>query len=71
MSDTYLVWSNEHRAWWGPFGWGYVKDVELAGRYTRAEALEICTSALDGRNKSEPLPEIPVREEDVKGLEGC
>jgi hypothetical protein len=38
---NYLIWSNEHGAWWGPGEHGYVHDVAEAGRYTvkRAEAI--------------------------------
>ena len=32
--DAYLVWSNEHNAWWGPGETGYVRRVAEAGRYT-------------------------------------
>lgn len=42
-APTWLVWSNEHAAWWGPKRCGYYWRVESAGRYTLAEALEICT----------------------------
>ena len=37
---SWLVWSNEHEAWWGPNNCGYYADVDGAGRYTLAEALE-------------------------------
>ena len=40
----WLIWSNEHRAWWGPNNAGYPKDVHKAGRYTLAEARSICSS---------------------------
>ena len=29
----YLIWSNHHKAWWGPNGSNYFKDVARAGRY--------------------------------------
>jgi len=43
-SKPWLIWSNEHKAWWGPNRGGYyARDaVALAGRYSTAEALEIC-----------------------------
>lgn len=56
----YLIWSNEHRAWWKPHRQGYTKRVKDAGRYSEAEVLEICTDAIPGRRPSAPLPEIPV-----------
>lgn len=34
----WLIWSNYHRAYWGPNGGGY-SDVAGAGRYTLGEAL--------------------------------
>jgi hypothetical protein len=65
MND-YLIWSNEHGAWWGPGRMGYVKRVADAGRYSPREALEICIKAMPGRSGSEPLREIPVRAIDVE-----
>jgi hypothetical protein len=64
---TYLIWSNEHRAWWGPGRSGYVQRVEHAGHYSREEALDICTDAMPGRlrKKNEPLQELPVPVADV------
>lgn len=45
MSDTQLIWSYEHDAWWGPDERGYVRDVESAGRYTPERAADICARA--------------------------
>jgi hypothetical protein len=45
MEQYWLVWSNEHKAWWGPDGIGYTKIRKDAGRYTRNEAIEICKRA--------------------------
>lgn len=40
---SYLVWSNEHGAWWGPGGHGYRgRDFWYAGRFTRDEAVVNC-----------------------------
>lgn len=41
----YLIWSNEHNAWWGANHMGYYQCVENAGSYTLEEALKICNSA--------------------------
>jgi hypothetical protein len=41
----YLVWSFEHRRWWGPAGWGYTGDFAKAGRYTFEQALTIWEKA--------------------------
>lgn len=65
MSD-YLIWSNEHGAWWGPGECGYVARTADAGRYSRELALQICTNAMPGRAGREPLNEIPVRLEDLQ-----
>jgi hypothetical protein len=44
MSDDekYLIWSNEHRGWWGKNRWGYAERIEEAHLYDRNEALNIC-----------------------------
>ncbi len=44
----YLIWSNEHRAYWRPQSAGYTKRKSQAGRYSLDEAVEIC----DGANAS-------------------
>lgn len=62
---TYLIWSNEHRAWWNPKSSGYTKNLDRAGRYNRAEALVICSGARDGWGASDIPSEIPVLEDDV------
>lgn len=38
----WLVWSNEHMAWWRPESAGYTTVLSSAGRYTLAEAESIC-----------------------------
>jgi hypothetical protein len=44
-TPSFLIWSNEHGAWWGPNGCGYTKRREEAGRYVLFEALRIVFSA--------------------------
>jgi hypothetical protein len=44
----YVVWSFEHRLWWGPGRCGYTPDLELAGRYTAEEAGRIVTDSMMG-----------------------
>jgi hypothetical protein len=62
----YLIWSNEHKAWWAPDRAGYTNRIARAGRYTHQEALDICYDAMPGNSKLlEMLPEIPVLESDV------
>lgn len=41
----WLIWSNEHKAWWGTGHRGYVKMRVDAGRYTYAEAVVIVEAA--------------------------
>lgn len=65
-TTDYLIWSHEHGAWWGPGLTGYVKSLFAAGRYTRADALRICTKAIPGTaDRTGVLPELPVRLADV------
>lgn len=40
--DKWLIWSNEHRAWWGPDSSGYRGIISHAGRYSFEEASAIC-----------------------------
>lgn len=47
---TYLIWSNQHGAWWAPAERGYTQYIEEAGRYSEQRALAIVADAtLDGR----------------------
>lgn len=64
VEETYLVWSNEHRAWWRPNGRGYTIKLEAAGRYTREEAIDIAGGRLGWIKDREP-DEIPVLERDA------
>ena len=61
----YLIWSNEHRAWWRPSEAGYTTHVEAAGRYSRERAIAICRDARGGWREGTPPPEIPVLEADA------
>lgn len=65
MDDIYLVWSNEHKAWWGPAYHGYVEGLRKAGRYTRSQALAICRDAIPTAMHVGIISEIPVRLVDV------
>lgn len=60
MSATYLIWSNEHRAWWRQGRWGYTPDIADAGHYDRAEAMAICRQAQDGRGFDKNPNEIAI-----------
>lgn len=56
----YVVWSNEHKCWWGANRAGYVSRLEEAGRYTRDEALKICVNARGGRQFNSNPSEVPL-----------
>jgi hypothetical protein len=62
---VYLIWSNEHRAWWRANSCGYTIHVDQAGRYPRDEALEIASGSRDGWYHGEVPPEIAISEADV------
>lgn len=67
MSDeVYVVWSNEHASWWGPFHRGYSRRLDGAGHYTRNEALEICRQAVFTAAHIGMISEIPVRLQDIE-----
>lgn len=66
MNDDYLIWSHEHSAWWHGGSLGYTPHLDLAGRFTRDEALRICFRAMPGAGAR--LNELPVRAEDMRFL---
>jgi hypothetical protein len=41
VAPTWLVWSNEHAAWWCSARCGYTWDIAHAGRYSLEEAIAI------------------------------
>lgn len=51
----WLVWSNEHKAWWGPRRHGYYVDIAAAGRYSYDDAVDIC----NGRDYPWPPSVLP------------
>ena len=65
IKDPYLVWSNENGGWLGRSGVGCVSNIEDAGQFSHARALEICASAKPGRRSSERLLDLPVRYSDA------
>ena len=68
MSDTYLVWSNEHDAWWKAGGWGYASGLRSAGHFTREQALDICRQALPTAAHIGRIAEVPVRLTDLQEI---
>jgi hypothetical protein len=64
--DKYLVWSNEHSAWWGRDRCGYTRIIANAGRYDRAEALSIAGTRDGGWHVRKGNPdEIAIPEQDA------
>jgi hypothetical protein len=53
--DPYLVWSTEFSGWLGPSRVGYVSNIENAGQFSHAAALEVCVDAKPGRRTNEQL----------------
>ncbi len=56
----FLIWSNEHSAWWRANRAGYTIHLREAGWYSHADALSICAGARDGWRPGTPPPELPV-----------
>ena len=63
--DEYLVWSNEHCAWWRANSCGYTVHVEAAGVYGRDEALKISHKGRDGWTIDRRPDEVPIRLSDL------
>lgn len=42
---NYVIWSEEHGAWWAPARNGYTRELAKAGSYTEAEAEQIVANA--------------------------
>jgi hypothetical protein len=58
----YLIWSEEHQAWWRANATGYTRSIYQAGRFTQAQAHDIVKSAnafLDP-SMDPPLNEIAI-----------
>jgi hypothetical protein len=65
----YLIWSNEHRAWWRSNRCGYTVSLSHAGRYSREQAIDTCSRARDGWSGDEIPSEVPVLETDAMECE--
>lgn len=66
LREAYLVWSNEHQAWWGKDRCGYTRFIDRAGRYNRAEALSIAGTRDGGWHVRKGNPdEIAILERDA------
>ncbi len=61
FGKVWILWSDEHLAFWSPDELGYVSDIEKAGRYTFDEAVKI---AINDDEQLLPAPEqYKLREE--------
>lgn len=67
QGEEYLIESLEHkgfggvyRVWWKPERLGYTIDIEEAGLYSAAEALEICDRAGPENEKAWLAPAVMV-----------
>jgi len=58
----YLIWSEEHEAWWSQSGCGYTCSIYKAGRYTQKQACDIVKKANQYLDPScdPPLHEIAI-----------
>lgn len=66
--DNYLIWSNEHRAWWGWNHRGYTNRIAKAGRYSRVDALRICNGANYSWDENTNPDDLPILEKDALEL---
>ena len=41
MAQLYVIWSEEHGAWWAKAKWGYTRSITQAGRFDQDEAERI------------------------------
>ena len=41
----YVIWSEEHGAWWGPNASGYTRELTKDGRYEKTVAEKIVAEA--------------------------
>lgn len=64
-SAKWLVWSNEHRAYWRPNMAGYTTHAKAAGRYSEEDAIRICRDARSHGDDGTPPPETMIREDCV------
>ncbi len=70
IDPRYLIWSNEHGAWWGPDNAGYYTDIRQAGRYSREDAIKTCAFARDGYTYKRRPTEVPIREDRALNANG-
>ena len=65
----FLIWSEEHGAWWGADHRGYTRSMCQAGLYTRKEARTICHGAnMGGRLFNEVAMRAPRTLDSLKAI---
>lgn len=67
-TEPYLIWSNEHKCWGAADSKGYRTKLEDAGRYSREDALGICTGARGGRQYNDNPSEVPILLSDARAF---
>lgn len=65
MNQKFLLWSNEHQAWWKPNSNGYTKSRKAAGQYSVEEAFEIVKKEI----RLQPDKDVPY--ETLVPVGGC
>jgi len=66
----FLIWSEEHMAWWRPGGLGYTGFMRDAGRFSKEKAESICREANFDQNFNEcpvPLTSVMAQAMELKG----
>lgn len=58
---VYIIWSEEHRAWWKPNHRGYTQKREEAGHYEFEEAQEIVLNANINENDVPNEAIVPIK----------
>ncbi len=66
--ETYLIWSNEHKAWWKAGRNGYATGLAGAGQFARDEAIQLCREALLTAPDIGMIAELPVRLTDITAM---
>ena len=58
IKNNWLIWSNEHKAWWNANKRGYTFIIEEAGRYSFDDANLLCNEANEYLQSDEMPNEI-------------
>jgi len=55
--EPWLIWSNQHIAWWRPNSRGYTYDIRAAGSYSKEYAIRVSGQGRDGWGKPTDRPD--------------